>query len=45
MGGQVKFSPKKRGDTKRFWVVLARDLEVLAMLKGGRKMYPPFKRF
>ena len=31
-------------DTKSFRIVLTRDLEVLAILIGGRKKFPPFKR-
>ena len=32
-GGQVKFTPTKRGEQN-----------VLAILMGGRKKFPPFKR-
>ena len=33
-----------RGSTKSFEVVLTRELEVLAIVMGGRKKFPPFKR-
>ena len=29
---------------KKFGVVLTQELEVLAILMGGRKRFPPFKR-
>ena len=33
-----------KGATKSFGVVLTQELEVLAILMGGRNKYPPFKR-
>ena len=33
-----------KGGTKSFEVVLTRELEVLAIVMGGRKKFPPFKR-
>ena len=35
---------KGGGGTPNFEVVLTRELEVLAIVMGGRKMFPPFKR-
>ena len=32
------------GGTESFAVVLARELVVLAILKGGHNKFPPFKR-
>ena len=33
----------KGGGHTEFWVVLTQELEVLAILKEGRKRFPPFK--
>ena len=52
-GVQVKFYPCKKGHQnsfshaegghKRFVIVLTQGLDVLGLLKEGRKMVPPFK--
>ena len=55
-GGQSSFTPTKRGGVseksfspaegghKQFWGSLIWELEVLAILKGKRNKFPPFKR-
>ena len=44
-GGGGSFSHAEGGgDTTSFGVVFVRYLEVLAILKGGRKKFPPLKR-
>ena len=43
-GGAKKVLAMLKGDTKCFEVVLTRDLEVLAIVMGGGKMFSPFKR-
>ena len=43
-GGRKKYKPCYRRDSKSFKVVLTWELEVLAILKGGRKTFPSIKR-
>ena len=44
-GGKDKaLAIMKRVGTKSFGLVLIQKLEVVAILKGGRKMFPPFTR-
>ena len=43
-GGGGSFSHAEGGGIKSFEVVLTRELEVLAIVLGGAKMFPPFKR-
>ena len=44
-GGSEKVLVMLKGwGTKRFEIVLKRELEVLAIVTGGRKKFPPFKR-
>ena len=41
-GEHVKFYPYEKGGWKKFEVVLKRELEVLAIVRGGgRKKFPP----
>ena len=35
---------KWEGGERSFWVVLTQELEVLAILKGGRQKFSPFKK-
>ena len=47
-GGGKSFSRAEGGGgggTKRFEVVLTRELEVLTIVIGGCKKFPPFKRW
>ena len=43
-GGATKRMGGGGGGTKGFEVVLTQELEVLAILKGRRKKFPPLKR-
>ena len=43
-GGAEKVLAMLKWGHKRFYIVITQELEVLAIRKGGRKMFPPFKR-
>ena len=44
MGGKVLAMLKGGGEHKKFRVVSTKYLEILAILKGGHKKFPLFKR-